>query len=299
MNKLAVMSGVTLLVACGGSGVQRNVRMSAHRHEPGTATAFSTPAELRLGFLRGKDDGLYYCAEPLPDVALGSDKSFSASLAASAAAAQAAANSSSVQQANDRLAEDNESLRRERDDAVRAYETDTRQQYTGSRSSVHSSSLNASANASLNAAAATRTAIAVSELAGRSPEVLLAREFLYRICEARSNGFFTDPKVYSEQQANALRLIQVAYEAKYKTLDASAEAQKVKSILDYNAQKLALCTSRKDTCDKLAAKDDDKKACLVTYADCLKNVELLSLPVPAKPAPDGKPPTATIIQVPN
>src|SRR4051812_16548812 len=91
-----------VLSSCGvfSEGPQREVKISTSTYVKNSTTAFSTPADLRLGFLRGLDDKLSYCAEPLPDAALGSEKSASGSLAASAAASQSAAATATLAQTN-------------------------------------------------------------------------------------------------------------------------------------------------------------------------------------------------------
>lgn len=294
------LSGISIVLASAACGVlsggpQRDVKISDHGHQKGHATAFSTPADLRLGFIRENNDGLSYCAEPLPDVALGSEKSASASLAASAAATQSAAATASLAQANETLMTDNRNLRGELNNAIDAYEKDTQKKYSNSNARANSVSAGNSANATLNVAAAARLAVSVSELGGRSPEVLLAREFLYRLCEARANGYFKDPKTYAEQQANALRLIQIIYEARYRLSDSVSDMQFLKSVNDYNIQQKALCTDRAKACEVVAAQQPDKKAqgdakskCAAELNDCLKNIELLTLPKP-KTGPE-KPP---------
>jgi hypothetical protein len=296
-------------VVIGGCGdfwndAQRTVRISDHEHKAHHATAFSTPADLRLGFIRGTNDELSYCAEPLPDIALGSDKSASGSLAAAAAFSQSASATASLAQSNEQLLTDNTNLRRELDEAIRSYERETQHKYTGSYSRDASTSVQQNGNASLNLTAAARLAVTVSELGGRSPEVLLAREFLYRLCEARANNYFTDPKTYSEQQANALHFIQAIYEARYRVSDTTADAQLLKNVIDYNNQQKGLCSDRQKACEIVAAQEADKKSqdaaknkCAVDFKKCLDKLELMAVP---KPKAKGEAPaeTRTMLVVP-
>ncbi len=272
MGKFAIVGVCIALFACGKP--QRQVRFTNHRFETNTISSFSTPADLRLAFLRADENNLpVYCAEPLPDVSLGSDSSFSASLAASAAFSQAAASNASLSQENDRL-------KKRLNKAVEAYERETSHTYQEKYSASGGASASQSGNAALDLQAAARLAVSVSELGGRSQQVLLAREFLYRICEARANNFIRDERTYERLQVNALRLIESVYTIKPAS-DAervAAAAELIKQINANNAQQKTKCEDVFTACDAANAKKKGKEKCAANKETCMKAITLAKPP---------------------
>lgn len=263
---------VITLTAC--SLPQRAVKYS--KVENNQITSFSTPSDLRLAFMRPAEaNGVpIYCAEPIPDVALGSDVSASGSLSVSNAM-------SSAVSVNNALAKENEALRDQLNKAVDAYERDTHQQYKTSLSRSYGASAQAAASQSVNLAAAARLAVTVSELGGRSQQVLLAREFLYRLCEARANKFITDEKAYIALEATALEMIQNIYASQHTSTfaeDVTATADLVKQVNDYNGKQAALCDSQKKACDVVATADPDKKQCSSKFKECVDGIKPLAIP---------------------
>ena len=135
-------------------GPQRNVKLETHTHSgPGTqAISFSTPADLRLAFLReGKSDHVY-CAEPMPDVALGSETSGNGSISAAMAATQAASAASTAA-----LGEENSAIRKQLGDAIAQYEQETGKKYTRNDSSNTAQDASANGNAHKNGRANPKT----------------------------------------------------------------------------------------------------------------------------------------------
>src|SRR5690606_16477232 len=115
-----------------------------------------------------------------------------------------------------------------------------------------------------------------AELGGRTQQVLLAREFLYRICEARANGFFEGGTAYVELQTNALRLIESIAAAQNKPSaaeSAAANAELLKQINAYNIQQQARCDERFKSCEAAATKDEEKKACAAPRKQCLEAIK--------------------------
>jgi hypothetical protein len=271
-----IHKGITLCVAfsIAACGPQRQVRYTDHHDKEGGVTSFSTPADLRLAFLRNNTSSVY-CAEPMPDVALGSDASGSGSLAASLSLSQAAVK-------NAALSQENEILRNDLQKAMEKYERETASKDSSSASRNTSTSINNSGSGSLNLEATARLAVTVAELGGRTQQVLLAREFLYRICEARANNFFTGGQAYVELQTNALRLIEAIYASARQSSDAeraSAAAELMKQINTYNTQQQAHCDNRATACENIASKDEEKKkACAAARKQCVDDIKPVEAP---------------------
>jgi hypothetical protein len=274
------MRTLLFIVALGsGCGLpQREVKFTDHSPAGNKVTSFSTPGDLRLAFLRPSGTAAVYCAEPMPDVALGSDASASGKLSGSASMAQASATNAS-------LAAENEALRRELDAAIEKYERETENRYTSSTSSTRSTSLSQSSNAALNLEAAARLAVTVSELGGRTQQVLLAREFLYRLCEARANSFIENEATYTRLQENALRMIEAIYTVKptNDTERVVANAELLKQVVAYNTQQQTRCDERLKACDAVAKTDDEKAACKKDKNECVKAIVLLKAPDLSEP----------------
>jgi len=223
----------------------------------------------------GSKDGVpIYCAEPAPDVALGSEVTGSASLAASSALASASATNAS-------LAQENQDLREQLAKAVDVYERETQKQYKTSLNRSGSASASLSNNTAVNMQGAFRLAATVSELGGRSQQVLLAREFLYRLCEARANNFVQTESVYVQLQATALEMINSIYASQHRSSTAeniSASADLMKQVNEYNKSQTDLCSSQQKACESLAAKPDDKKPCQEAYNKCISAIKLVKAP---------------------
>ncbi|WP_437948933.1 hypothetical protein WME98_51295 [Sorangium sp. So ce296] len=265
-----LIAATAAATACGSP--QRNVRYTEHDNAV-AITSFSTPNDLRLAFLRNKSDAVY-CAEPMPDVALNSDASGSGSVAGSLSAAQSATMAAS-------LSDENERLRGELRRALDKYERESSSSGASSTSRSNSNSLGQSASGSLNLNAAARLAVSVAELGGRTQQVLLAREFLYRICEARANNFFEGGQAYVELQTNALRLIESIAASQQRSSDAEralANAELLKQVNTYNTQQQTLCDERFKTCEAAATKEDEKKACAAARKQCVEAIKPLEAP---------------------
>jgi hypothetical protein len=268
----------TVLVAC--SGPQREVRVSPHK----SSVAFSTPADLRLAFLRDESDTkmkLVYCAEPMPDVSLGSEQTASGSLSAAAALAQTAST-----ETNAALSAENKALRKDLSEAIAAYEAVKEKGYTRSLSS--STAYSSSSSTSLNLEAAYKLAITVAELGGRSQQVLLAREFLYRLCEARANQFFSDDQAYIQLQNNALKMIQ-SISAPLRPTARAEQAELAKRLAEYVTKQSELCEAKHKACIGGAADDAAKRVCAQAHQKCLNAIEppsTSSIAVEDKATPD-------------
>lgn len=280
-HKIILWMLITLAIGCGGKPQRRVFFDSVPKNE---IVSFSTPAELRLAFMRPDGNKARYCAEPMPDVALGSTMSAAGSLSASGALSKAAS-------VNASLAQENEQLRDQLGKAVDAYERETRNSYRASLSRSGSASSQMSASGSLNLAAAANLAVTVSELGGRSHQVLLAREFLYRLCEARANNFITKEENYIALEIQALDMIQNIYasqRASNAAEDALANAELLKQVNEYNGTRLKLCDVKKESCLQQASDAAKKQACGDEHKKCVDGISLLKLQ-DATPRSEQKP----------
>jgi len=292
-----VFVSMLLIGACSSNLPQRQVRFANHNpprskwgtvgdvKPKGVLQSFSTPADLRLGFLKGADVNTVYCAEPMPDVSLGAEASFNGSLAASFANTQAAQASAAIAA----LSEENRELREELEDAVEASESGKKQERSGNVSSSLASTMNATAN--LQAAA--QLAVKVSELGGRSQQVLLAREFLYRLCEARANAFIeADKGLYVALQKRALEMIENISKPQ-KASETAERTALIKEITAHNKQQSDLCGAKKTACAAAAEslkspnKEEKQAECVTKHDTCMSGIKLLS--VPAVPTGEGNP----------
>lgn len=253
----------TLTVCVCACGPQYNVKLSQHPQSETKAqvTGFSTPASLRLAFLREPQSLAVYCAEPMPDVALGSETSASGSLAANATAAASASGAAAAV-----LADENQQLRKQLDQKQES---------------------SSSTGDNLNLQGAYKLAVSVSELQGRTQHVLLAREFLYRLCEARANRFFVDDKAYVTLQNNALKLIESIATAQ-STPTMAQRVEELKAITAFTKQQSELCKQRNTACTEAAGKKEDELAkCKAEHVACLGAIKA---PEPSKPpGPAEKP----------
>lgn len=285
-----------LAVSC--SQPQREVRYSSHElsvKEP--VAAFSTPADLRLTFVRSPNSPYTFCAEPMPDVALGSTLEVSGAAKGSLAAEASMSSSyaSSLKDINESIRKENEALRHELEKALDEYKKETgRELKTSVESSLSLASASANkSNSNLELQAAAKLAATVSELGGRSQQVLLAREFLYRLCEARANGFFAGGQAYVDMQQNALRMIESISKAAEKTpvekrtelLKQGLELQKARASLCADIKKscLAVAETKTTQAEIKAAKD----ACEVDSGKCLAKAAFEEGPLPS-PKSDEK-----------
>jgi len=283
MKTFAALSLGLAVLSC--NQPQRSVRYS--RVDEGKITSFSTPADLRLAFMRPGKNGApaIYCAEPVPDVALGSELSGSGSLGATSALTGKSLLTSSLTRENAALEEQNASLRRELEEAVREYERETRREYKTTYRTERSADRSSTSDETVNLTAAAKLAVTVSELGGRSQQVLLAREFLYRLCEAKANDFIKTEGAYILMQATALSMIQSIYEAQHSSTAAqetAAYAEAVKQVNTFNDQHKKTCEAQRKVCDEGVPKDKDGKADAGEVKKCIQwNKECLAIEVKA------------------
>lgn len=268
----------TLALSC--ALPQREVRYSSHElsaDEP--VAAFSTPADLRLTFVRAPRSPYTFCAEPMPDVALGStvEVSGAAKGSTSAEVSMSRTYASSLKEINESLRKENEALRHELEKALDEYKKEKGQELkTSVESSLSLAGTSGSkSDGNLELQAAAKLAATVSELGGRSQQVLLAREFLYRLCEARANGFFKGGQAYVDMQQNALRMIESISKAAEKTAVEKRTAL-LKQGLELQKARASLCSDVKKSCLIVAetkTKPEEVKAanvaCEVEVGKCL------------------------------
>ncbi|AEI65617.1 hypothetical protein LILAB_18575 [Corallococcus macrosporus] len=247
---------------------QRRIGYSSHAQndDKNEAIAFSTPADLRLAFLREKGVDAIYCAEPMPDVSLSSEAAASGSMSAAAALAQSASAAT-----NAALAEENEALRKDLREAIRSYEQSTKSTYNRTLSSDLSSATTTSS--SLNLQAAYKLAVTAAELGGRSQAVLVAREYLYRLCEARANKF--DDEAYARLQERALAMVE-AITKPAPTNPAADRAALAQRISELATTQMKLCDTQKSACMALVGDDKDKAkttACGEAFKKCVDAIQ--------------------------
>jgi len=127
-----------------------------------------------------------------------------------------------------------------------------------------------------------QTTTTALELAGRTQTVLLAREFLYRTCEAASNGWITAPKV-EVAHGEILKQITGLIETDKKKAETAANISEAVAtgkldpkILGYastavrGAIRDACVKTFEDCIAKPGADDKAKAACRSTLNECLK-----------------------------
>lgn len=229
-----------------------------------------------------------YCAEPVPDVALGSEISGNGSIGTKNALTTSAIVTSSLTRENASLINENDRLRRELGEAVRDYERKTGREYKEKFDAERSSNRTFNSDDSLNLIAAGKLAVTVSELGGRSQQVLLAREFLYRLCEARANNFIQSEKAFVALQTSALSMIESIYQAQRSSIvaaEATAYAEVVKQVSAYNTQRKSTCTDVRNLCNQGIPLKDGKpdlasseaKNCILEEKKCLEE-QLIKAP---------------------
>lgn len=142
------------------------------------------------------------------------------------------------------------------------------QNATGKTSTVTGAdSASAEAAQSIGVKGSGEAAATALELAGRTQVVLLAREFLYRNCVARANGWLDDEK-FNDSQVRIIDQISdmISLEkeqAKASAAKAEAQAAAVKLVLD-----------KKAIADVAAAvKSEKNKYCMQKYDDCRANAK--------------------------
>lgn len=288
-----VVPGLLVLAGCGlfSDKAQRGVKYEEHTVVDKTIVSFSTPSDLRLAFLRDPTSKAVYCAEPMPDVALGSESTASGKLAVSTALTQAASANSALERENQSLRSENEKLHRELENAISSYERETDKSYSSSSSATFGTTASSSSNASANLEASARLAVTVSQLGGRTPEVLLAREYLYRLCEAGANGWLdtSDKQLMATLEISAMRMVLGVYESKTRASDAeliAANANLLKEVNAYNTMQTKLCNDTSEACKAAAADDAAKKKCAEPLQKCLAAIKPLAAPELKKgPAP--------------
>lgn len=285
MSRLELSTAVLIALSSGCTALpQRDVRFAYHstasdrEFDPDkkrqtaalfddTITSFSTPSDLRLGFVRGKDSLHKYCAEPMPDVAMSSEVSGSGSLALSAAMNESAA-------MNVELARENAALREELSKKSASSETGSRNSEDSGKSNTtnkSSSGVGASstmgASGSLDAAITYRSAVTAAELAGRTQQVLLAREFMYRLCEAGSNKFL-EGSDYGALLEKGLAMVENVATGK-----STGPADLLKQVNEYNEQRRKICDIKLARCDRF--KDKPRDECLAAADKCFDELKLL------------------------
>ena len=285
MSRYNASTALFIATTCGCAALpQRDVRFEYHstapdhQADPSTAkqtterfddsiTSFSTPSDLRLGFVRGKDSKHRYCAEPMPDVAMSSEISGSGSLALSAAMNQSAA-------MNVELARENAALREELSKKSSSDEAGSNNSEDGGKSDTKnksSSGVGASnamgASGSLEAAISYRSAVTAAELAGRTQQVLLAREFMYRLCEADSNGSLAGADYGSLLERGLAMVENVA------TGKSTGPADLLKQVNEYNEQRKKVCDVKLARCERFTGKP--KEDCLAAADKCFDELKLL------------------------
>jgi hypothetical protein len=130
-----------------------------------------------------------------------------------------------------------------------------------------------------------QTATTALELAGRTQLVLLAREFMFRTCEAAANGWIDGPNVLANQKAVIDSITKLADSDKTKAdtakTKADTEAKVTAAALDDKvlqstsaSMKTALvnaCTNNLVDCvSKPKIDDKAKAACQVSFNECMK-----------------------------
>jgi len=214
------------------------------------------------------DTYLCICAEPPADTGanatLSATASLSNQLAASTAAAANLTNAINATNNNSSGSEGSRNLSRE-------------------NSFSNTATNNTAIEASLNL---TRKVI---ELQGRTQLVLMAREFMYRNCEAAANGFISKEDFLAmhelsiRQISEMLKASVVKAEAQKAEADAkrnTAEAEKLKAeaaqilleteAVNYQAQ-IKYCSEKNITCIKNASGDAQKeKKCKAIFEKCLE-----------------------------
>ena len=252
----------------------------------------SGPAELRYAFTsKETTDGIVrFCTEPFPDVGGTSQTDFQLQLAANVQ--QLVALSQSLSAENERLRNElrESEIRRETaEDIAQIASNDSNNTANRRRALSSTSNTYASQKVSGSLSTAMSRAVGIVELKGRSEDVLLARDFLYRICEAS----MSDPKGYNsdtvkEMQTRAIEFLQVTREAESKVTVAKSQATVVekahaifaaeqKQCADVKTASTTVANLTEQTClaDKTKVKDEDerKATCLAKKREALGNAE--------------------------
>ncbi|WP_426753461.1 hypothetical protein [Myxococcus sp. Y35] len=186
--------------------------------------------------------------------------SVAAALAQSASAATNAA-----------LAQEKEALRKDLREAIRSYEQSTKSTYNRTLSSDLSNST--ATSSSLDLQAAYKLAFTAAELGGRSRAVLVAREYLYRLCDARANKF--NDEAYAKLQERALTMVEAISKpaAANPAADRAALAQRISELA---TTQMKLCETQRSACMALVGDDKDKSkttACSEAFMKCVDAIQ--------------------------
>ena len=229
MKKL-MLSVVCLFMwsACGGSKAQTVAKFNSLEEDE--SYIYSAPAQLRFMSVKNQKGIYRICSEPNPDVAANSSSKFNSQLALSLQTMMKM--SQQLQIENKKLKQQLYASELQRKAMKDAIQRDNKSNRNSSYSTDVQNSLNTqnalenSAGGSGSIGVAFERALTIVELKGRSEDVLLARDFLYRICEAAQN----DPSKYTARdvinmQAKALMFLQktrsIAAQAKITTANAT------------------------------------------------------------------------------
>ncbi|HCE2108122.1 hypothetical protein [Vibrio parahaemolyticus] len=196
-----------LLSGCTSLGIteQKVVKVNHSNGENGELEIVSFPAQLRGAYVyTGADGEKFVCAEPFTDVAASSSLNATASAVNNLATAlNKSANATRDLQGADASGSNETTL---------GYSTQTEQ----------------SINVGLN------TVNQIVALEGRTQFVLLAREMLFRTCEAAANGYLNSTETIVAQQHQkvftALTQMVDTEKAKAQAEQAQADANKIKAV---------------------------------------------------------------------
>jgi hypothetical protein len=196
---------------------QRRIKISEHTIEDDKSMfALSAPSSLRTMIAKTHGGVVRFCAEPPPDTGVSSNSSANVNVAASLASITSLSQKMEVENKilRDKMYELVTKLEAERESTGKS--SDDLEYYRKVLSDM-SASQNVSGNLTLGVA--TQQALNIVELGGRNDELLLAREFLYRICEASYN----DPNTITgstvvKLQTNAMAFLIKRQEAKKASL---------------------------------------------------------------------------------
>jgi len=241
------------------------------------------------------DSVLSICAEPPADTGSNSTFALAGSLSNQLAAnsAATASLSSAISNANTKANSKSTSESQksgDSDESSSSQSGDGNNSSESSRSSSSESGLTNSASNNLAVQANLNLSREVVELQGRTQLVLLAREFMYRNCEAAANGYIsredylTLHKASINQISEMLKASVSKAEAQKKEAEAKkteAEAKKVKAetekqkvlnqTADINYQsQIKFCKNKLLTCNNSASGDKKKEAsCSSEFDKCI------------------------------
>jgi len=237
MKKYLFLTSI-LLTGCASMGIteQKTVEIDKSDESKNVLEIASFPTQLRGAYVYTGDDGKkYVCAEPFADVAASSSlnatanaiNNLSTTLNKSLEASRAGENSSSANLENtssSQLGDDNTS------NTANSSTTDSNSLQRNLGTTYGTNAQNEqSINVGLN------TVNQIVALEGRTQFVLLAREMLFRTCEASANGKLESAdSAVAKQHAlvfNALAKMLDTQKVEAETEKAKAEAEKAKAVV--------------------------------------------------------------------